>query len=119
VSTATAGSSTAAPHTTSAVPSGATLRLSFASPISKGYLMVAVNDSIIYRKNFDFGKKSEGGMISDTLHVATGAVVVKVWLTSPDASIRGYQPINATLAGGDSRLLTLTLQGKKFSAKLS
>jgi serine/threonine protein kinase len=119
VSAPNAGSSTAAPHTASAVPSGATLRLSFASPISKGYLMVAVNDSIIYRKNFDFGKKSEGGMISDTLHVATGAVVVKVWLTSPDASIRGYQPINATLAGGDSRLLTLTLQGKKFSAKLS
>jgi len=81
--------------------------------------MVAVNDSIIYRKNFDFGKKSEGGVVSDTIHVAPGAVTVKVWLTSPDPTVRGYQPLNATLAGGDTRTLTLTLQGKKFSAKLS
>ena len=94
------------------------LRLSFASPIPKGYVMVAVNDSIIYRKNFDFGKK-DGGMLSDTIHVTPGAVTVKVWLTTPDPTIKGYQPLNATFAGGDSRTLTLTLQGKKFSAKIS
>ena len=97
----------------------ATLRLTFASPIPKGYLMVAVNDSIIYRKNFDFGKKSAGGVVSDTIKVASGSVTVKVWLTTPDSTVSGYQPLNATLAGGDSRTLTLTLQGKKFSAKLS
>jgi tetratricopeptide (TPR) repeat protein len=117
---AAAGSASAAPHTSSAAPAAATmLRLAFASPIPKGYLMLAVNDSIIYRKNFDFGKKSEGGMISDTIHVTPGAVVIKVWLTSPDASIRGYQPMNVTLAAGETKTLTLTLQGKKFSAKLS
>jgi serine/threonine protein kinase len=116
---ATAGSASTAPHTSSAEPAATMLRLAFASPIPKGYLMLAVNDSIIYRKNFDFGKKSEGGMISDTIRVTPGAVVIKVWLTSPDASIRGYQPMNVTLAVGETRTLTLTLQGKKFSAKLS
>ena len=96
----------------------ATMRLTFASPIPKGYLMVAVNDLIVYRKNFDFGKK-DGGTVSDTIHVAAGAVSVKVWLTTPDPTIKGYQPLTATFAGGDSRSLTLTLQGKKFSAKIS
>jgi serine/threonine protein kinase len=119
-SAASGGSASAAPHTSSAAPAAATsLRLAFASPIPKGYLMLAVNDSIIYRKNFDFGKKSEGGMISDTIHVTPGAVVIKVWLTSPDASVRGYQPMNVTLGAGETRTLTLTLQGKKFSAKIS
>jgi len=113
------GAASTSARTPSPAAGPATLRLTFASPIPKGYLMVAVNDSIIYRKNFDFGKKSEGGVVSDTIHVAPGAVTVKVWLTSPDPTIRGYQPLNATLAGGDTRTLTLTLQGKKFSAKLS
>ncbi|MGH9443159.1 MAG: hypothetical protein ACRD16_12895, partial [Thermoanaerobaculia bacterium] len=83
-----------------------------------GYVMIAINDSIIYRKNFDFGK-SPGGLVADTLKVAPGSATVKVWLTTPDSSVKGYQPINATLAGGDSRVLTITLQGKKFSAHLS
>jgi len=77
-----------------------------------------VNDSIIYRKNFDFGRK-DGGTVSDTIMVKPGAVTVKVWLTTPDPTIRGYLPLNANFAGGDSHDLTLTLQGKKFSAKLS
>jgi hypothetical protein len=114
------GTASAAPHTSSGAPvAAASLRLAFASPIAKGYLMLAVDDSIIYRKNFDFGKKSEGGMISDTIRVTPGAVVIKVWLTSPDASVRGYQPMNVTLGAGETRTLTLTLQGKKFSAKIS
>ncbi len=109
-----AGSRSAAPSATTP----ATIRVTFASPIPKGYLMIAVNDAIIYRKNFDFGKQN-GGMLSDTLKVAPGSATVKVWLTTPDSSVKGYQPINATLAGGDSRVLTITLQGKKFSAHLS
>jgi len=96
----------------------ATLRLTFSSPIPKGYLMVAVNDSIIYRKTFDFGKK-DGGTVSDSIHVNPGAVTVKVWLTTPDPTIKGYLPMNATFAAGENRTLTLLLQGKKFSAKIS
>ena len=96
----------------------ATIKVTFTSPIPKGYLMIAVNDAIIYRKNFDFGKEN-GGVLADTLKVAPGSSTVKVWLTTPDSSVKGYQPINATLAGGDSRVLTITLQGKKFSAHLS
>ncbi len=96
----------------------ATLRLTFSSPIPKGYLMVAVNDSIIYRKTFDFGKK-DGGTVSDSIPVSSGAVTVKVWLTTPDPTIKGYLPMNATFAAGENRALTLTLLGKKFSAKIS
>ncbi|HWC65859.1 MAG TPA: hypothetical protein VG777_07235, partial [Thermoanaerobaculia bacterium] len=96
----------------------AMLRLTFPSPIPKGYLMVAVNDTIVYRKNFEFGKK-DGGTVSDTIHVAPGAVSVKVWLTTPDPTIKGYQPLTATFTGGETRTLSLTLQGKKFSAKIS
>jgi len=96
----------------------ATLRLTFSSPIPKGYLMVAVNDSIIYRKTFDFGKK-DGGTVSDSIHVNPGAVTVKVWLTTPDPTIKGYLPMSATFAAGENRTLTLLLQGKKFSAKIS
>ena len=116
---ATSGSAPAAGR--AAAPSAttpATIRLTFSSPIPKGYLMIAVNDAIIYRKNFDFGKEN-GGVVSDTLKVAPGSSTVKVWLTTPDSSVKGYQPINANLAGGDSRVLTVTLQGKKFSAHLS
>ena len=109
-----AGSRSAAPSATTP----ATIRVTFTSPIPKGYLMIAVNDAIIYRKNFDFGKQN-GGVLSDTLKVAPGSATVKVWLTTPDSSVKGYQPINATLSGGDSRVLTITLQGKKFSAHLS
>ena len=113
-----------APTTAAAKPAAptattpATIKISFSSPISKGYLMVAVNDAIVYRKNFDFGKEASG-VVSDTLKVAPGSATVKVWLTTPDSSVKGYQPINATFAGGDSRVLTLSLQGKKFSAHLS
>jgi tetratricopeptide (TPR) repeat protein len=111
---ATAGSASAAPHTSSTAPAGTTLRLTFASPIPKGYLMLAVNDTIIYRKTFDFGKKSEGGMISDTIRVTPGAVVIKVWLTSPDASVRGYQPMNVTLAAGETRTLDAHTAGEEI-----
>ncbi|HET9794513.1 MAG TPA: serine/threonine-protein kinase [Thermoanaerobaculia bacterium] len=114
--TATGSASAAAKPAAPAGP--AMLRLTFSSPIPKGYLMVAVNDSIIYRKNFDFGKK-DGGTVSDTIHVVPGAVTVKVWLTTPDPTIKGYLPMNATFAAGENRNLTLTLQGKKFSAKIS
>ncbi len=120
--TATAGAAPATstnprpPAPTATTP--ATIRISFSSPIAKGYLMVAVNDSIVYRKNFDFGKEGSG-VVSDVLKVAPGSATVKVWLTTPDSSVKGYQPINATFAGGDSRVLTLSLQGKKFSAHLS
>jgi hypothetical protein len=112
-----------APSTASASPKPvaagpAMLRLTFSSPIPKGYLMVAVNDSIIYRKTFDFGKK-DGGTVSDSIHVSPGAVSVKVWLTTPDPTIKGYLPMNATFAAGENRTLTLVLQGKKFSAKIS
>ena len=96
----------------------ATVHVSFNSPISKGYLMIAVNDSIIYRKNFDFGK-ANGGVVSDSLHAAPGNSTIKVWLTTPDSSIKGYQALSATLSGGDSKTLTLTLQGTKFSVRLS
>jgi tetratricopeptide (TPR) repeat protein len=110
------GSTSAAAKPAAAGP--AMLRLTFSSPIPKGYLMVAVNDSIIYRKTFDFGKK-DGGLVSDSIHVTPGAVTVKVWLTTPDPTIKGYLPMNATFAGGENRTLTLVLQGKKFSAKIS
>jgi tetratricopeptide (TPR) repeat protein len=111
-----APSASAHPAPTATTP--ATIRISFTSPIPKGYLMVAVNDAIVYRKNFDFGKENSG-VVTDTLKVAPGSATVKVWLTTPDSSVKGYQPINATFAGGDSRVLTLSLQGKKFSAHLS
>ena len=106
------------PFRGSSATTPATIRVTFSSPIPRGYLMIAVNDAIIFRKNFDFGKQ-EGGVVSDILKVAPGSATVKVWLTTPDSSVKGYQPINATLAGGDSRVLTITLQGKKFSAHLS
>jgi serine/threonine protein kinase len=112
----TSASASAAAKPVAAGP--ATLRLTFSSPISKGYLMVAVNDSIIYRKTFDFGKK-DGGTVSDSIHINPGAVTVKVWLTTPDPTIKGYLPMNATFAAGENRTLTLLLQGKKFSAKIS
>ena len=118
--TSTSASAPATVAAKPAVPAGpATMRLSFASPIPKGYVMVAVNDVILYRKNFDFGKK-DGGTVSETIRVpSAGAATVKVWLTTPDSSVKGYQTLNGTFAGGESKSLTLTLQGTKFSAKLS
>jgi serine/threonine-protein kinase len=98
--------------------SPATIRLTFSSPIQKGYLMVAINDSIIYRKNFDFGK-ARSGTVSDTLHASPGSTTVKVWLTTPDSSVKGFQTIPVRFAPGESRDLTLSLEGKTFSAHLS
>jgi tetratricopeptide (TPR) repeat protein len=99
-------------------PAAAPTRGPAPSATTPATIRIAVNDAIIYRKNFDFGKQN-GGVVSDTLKVAPGSATVKVWLTTPDSSVKGYQPINANLAGGDSRVLTITLQGKKFSAHLS
>jgi tetratricopeptide (TPR) repeat protein len=107
----------AAPRPAVAPNTPATIHLVFSSPIPKGFLMVAINDQIIYRKNFDFGKE-KSGTITDTLHAAPGSSTVKVWLTTPDASVKGYQPLPVTFAPGDNRTLTLTLQGSKFGAGL-
>jgi serine/threonine-protein kinase len=117
LASSTASASTASkPVATANTP--ATVHVNFNSPISKGYLMIAVNDSIIFRKNFDFGN-ANGGVVSDSLHAAPGNATIKVWLTTPDSSIKGYQAISATFSGGDSKTLTLTLQGTKFTAHLS
>lgn len=114
----TTGAAVAAARPAVSPDTPATIRLVFSSPIQKGYVMVAINDSIIYRKNFDFGRE-KSGTISDTLHAAPGATTVKVWLTTPDSSVKGYQPIPVTLSPGESRTLTLTLQGGRFSAAIS
>jgi hypothetical protein len=102
-----------------------TLRLLFDSPISEGNVMVAVNDQILLRKQFDFRRK-EGifkrvnatGTVDVSLPVKPGPISVKAWLSGPDIPASVLAQTSGQIATGESRVLRLELSSGRLSARI-
>lgn len=96
-----------------ATPAVGTLRISFDSPIPAAYVMVRQSDREIFRKTFDFGKKSAGGPVEGTVEVSAGRAEFKVWVISPDRAVNQYLSTTLTIPGGETRTLRLELDASR------
>jgi hypothetical protein len=87
------------------------LRVAFHAPIAQGYVMIRRNDVEIWRRAFDFGRKSGGGSLEGEVEVASGAGEYKVWVIATDRSVSEYQvvPLNV----GEGRTLALDVDAQK------
>jgi serine/threonine protein kinase len=118
----------AAPQTparTASATAPARIRLVFESPISEGFVMVAVNDQIKLREPFNFTKKvglfktvKSGGTVTGEMTIAPGPVSLKIWLSTPDASAKGYQTLTGRIGGGETRILRLEYASGRLTAHL-
>jgi serine/threonine protein kinase/tetratricopeptide (TPR) repeat protein len=116
----------APPATAPAVANGPTaLRLLFDSPISEGNVMVAVNDQILLRKQFDFRRK-EGlfkrvnatGTLDVSVPVRPGPIAVKVWLSGPDVPASVLAQTSGKISGGETRVLRLEYASGRLGARI-
>jgi serine/threonine protein kinase len=87
------------------------LRVAFKAPIPQGYVMIRRNDVEIWRRAFDFGRKSGGGTLEGEVDVASGAAEYKVWVIATDRSVSEYQVV--PLAVGEGRTLALDVDSQK------
>ncbi len=97
-------------------PSTATVKITFDCPISDGHVMIRLNEREVFRKSFNFGKKSRGGLIEGSIQVPAGKGDWKFWVISADGSVRQFQPYTFEVPGGENRMLRLDLDA---SNKLS
>jgi len=109
-------SASAAGPPSASVPSTATLRLAFDSPIPEGHVMIAVNDQILLRKPFSF-KKTESRAVGATMTVPPGAATVKAWLSGPNMP-SAFATASAQFSGGETRTLRLEFSGGKLAVHL-
>jgi hypothetical protein len=87
------------------------LRVAFKAPITQGYVMIRRNDVEIWRRAFDFGRKSGGGTLEGEVEVASGAGEYKVWVIAADRSVSEYQVVPLTV--GEGRTLALDVDTQK------
>jgi hypothetical protein len=87
------------------------LRVAFKAPIPQGYVMIRRNDVEIWRRAFDFGRKSGGGTLEGEVEVASGAGEYKVWVIATDRSVSEYLVIPLTV--GEGRTLALDVDSQK------
>jgi hypothetical protein len=102
---------------TQAPPAGPTparvrLRIAVTVPAPQGYVMVRRNDVEVFRRTFDFGRKSGGGSIDGEIEVPSGPAEFKAWVISTDRSVNQYKVVSLTL-GGDGRTLVLEVDASK------
>ena len=102
---------------TPAPPAGPTparvrLRIAVTVPAPQGYVMVRRNDVEIFRRTFDFGRKSGGGNIDGEIEVPSGPAEFKAWVIATDRSVNQYKVVPLTL-GGDGRTLALDVDASK------
>jgi hypothetical protein len=102
-----------------------TLRLLFNSPMSEGNVMVAVNDQILLRRQFNFKRRESifktvkgTGTVDEMIPVHSGAVNVKVWLSGPDVPASILATANGQLGGGETRVLRVEYSGGRLSAAI-
>lgn len=87
------------------------LKVAFKAPIPQGYVMIRRNDVEIWRRAFDFGRKSGGGTLEGEVDVASGAGEYKVWVIATDRSVSEYQVVPLTV--GEGRTLALDVDSQK------
>ena len=87
------------------------LKIAFRAPIVQGYVMIRRNDVEIWRRAFDFGRKSGGGSLEGEVDVASGAGEYKFWVIASDRSVNEYVVLPLTV--GDGRTLALDVDAQK------
>ncbi len=87
------------------------LRVAFKAPITQGYVMIRRNDVEIWRRAFDFGRKSGGGSLEGEVEVPSGAGEYKAWVIAADRSVSEYQVVPLTV--GEGRTLVLDVDAQK------
>ncbi|MEO6326916.1 MAG: protein kinase [Thermoanaerobaculia bacterium] len=102
----------------SPTPTTANVRISFQSPIARGLLMIGLNDKIVFRKDFDFGKNGSGGLVDGAVSLGSGPGTLKVWLLATDRSFKPYKAFDLVVPG-DAKSLRIELDGSNnFSVAL-
>ncbi len=90
-------------------PGSARLRIVFQSPAPEGYVMIRRNDKEVFRRQFDFGRKSTGGLVEGTIEVPSGPASFKAWAIPTNRSFNGYETVELVVPGGETRSLVLEL----------
>ena len=101
------------PKVATPTPGVARLRIVFQSPAPEGYVMIRRNDKEVFRRNFDFGRKSAGGLVEGTIEVPSGSASYKAWAIPTNRSYNGYEAVDLVVPGGESRTLLLELNADK------
>jgi hypothetical protein len=93
-------------------PTRVRLRIAVTVPAPQGYVMVRRNDVEVFRRTFDFGRKSGGGSLDGEIDLPTGQAEFKAWVIATDRSVNQYKVVTLTL-GGDGRTLTLNVDAAR------
>ena len=88
------------------------LRIVLTVPTPQGYVMLRRNDVEVFRRTFDFGRKSGGGSIDGEIEVPSGPAEFKAWVIATDRSVNQYKIVPLTLSG-DGRTLALDVDASK------
>ena len=94
------------------IPARVRLRITVTVPAPQGYVMLRRNDVEVFRRPFDFGRKSGGGSIDGEIEVPSGPAEWKAWVIATDRSVNQYKVAPLTL-GGDGRTLALDVDVSK------
>jgi hypothetical protein len=103
---------TEAPPPSKPTPARVRLHIAVTVPAPQGYVMVRRNDVEVFRRSFDFGRKSGGGSFDGEIDLPTGQAELKAWVIATDRSVNQYKVITFTL-GGDGRTLALDVDASK------
>jgi len=95
-----------------ATPARVRLHIAVTVPAPQGYVMVRRNDVEVFRRSFDFGRKSGGGSFDGEIDLPTGQAEFKAWVIATDRSVNQYKVTTVTL-GGDGRTLALDVDASK------
>ena len=100
------------PPPTKPTPARVRLHIAVTVPAPQGYVMVRRNDVEVFRRSFDFGRKSGGGSFDGEIDLPTGQAEFKAWVIATDRSVNQYKVTTFTL-GGDGRTLALDVDVSK------
>jgi hypothetical protein len=93
-------------------PTRVRLRIAVTVPAPQGYVMLRRNDVEVFRRTFDFGRKSGGGSLDGEIDLPTGRAEFKAWVIATDRSVNQYKVVTLTL-GGDGRTLALDVDAAR------
>ena len=93
-------------------PARVRLHIAVTVPAPQGYVMVRRNDVEVFRRSFDFGRKSAGGSFDGEIDLPTGEAEFKAWVIATDRSVNQYKVTTFTLSG-DGRTLALDVDASK------
>ncbi|MBK9372988.1 MAG: protein kinase [Holophagales bacterium] len=97
------------PKPATPTPGSARIRIAFQSPAPEGYVMIRRNDKEVFRRQFDFGRKSAGGLVEGTIEVPSGPASFKAWAIPTNRAFNGYETADLVIPGGETRTLVLEL----------